>query len=331
MFTDLGYDCFAPGGYEVPGQEGEGIRPPLPDAPQHPDLVARLHEVRSERGEPGPAIDWGKAALHDDIIDWADAIIVHHFPEQWIGGQWERIKHKRVIWRTCGQSDPRLERVMTGYVREGLQVVRYSEAERRHFEKVGCFAGETTLIRFGKYPDDYGPWTGDGDWPPYVANITQDMPMRGEACGLQYYLAATDGLPARPAGKGSLVLPGGLGLLPYEEMLEYLAGARAYIYTGTRPASYTLGLLEANLSGVPTVVIGKRAWGGEWGGEDLWDMWGADAGSDKLDDPAHARKLLKGYLDEPEYARRAGERARQNCIKDHDVAVVGQQWREFLS
>ena len=42
MFTDLGFDCFAPGGYEVPGSEGEGIRPPLPDAPHHPDLVARL-------------------------------------------------------------------------------------------------------------------------------------------------------------------------------------------------------------------------------------------------------------------------------------------------
>jgi glycosyltransferase involved in cell wall biosynthesis len=166
---------------------------------------------------------------------------------------------------------------------------------------------------------------------PFVANLTQDMVMRGESCGLQYYLAATDGLPAMPAGKGSELLPGGIGILSYEGVHFYLAGARCYIYTGTRPASYTLGLLEANLSGVPTVVIGKRAWGGEWGGEDLWDMWGADAGWEKLNDPAYARKLLKRYLDDPELARRAGERARQNCIKDHDVAVVGQQWREFLA
>ena len=39
MFSDLGYDIFAPGGYEVPSRSGEGIRPPLPDAPHHPDFL----------------------------------------------------------------------------------------------------------------------------------------------------------------------------------------------------------------------------------------------------------------------------------------------------
>jgi hypothetical protein len=330
MFTDLGYDCFAPGGYEVPSRSGEGIRPPLPDAPHHPEFVELCERRRADNGEPGAAIDWAKAMIPDKVIEWADAIIVHHFPVQWIGGQWSRIKHKRVIWRTCGQSDPNLEGLMAGFVGEGLQVVRYSPAERRHFEKVGQFAGEDALIRFGKYPADYGPWDGDEGKPSYVANVTQDMVMRGEACGLQYYLAATDGLRAMPAGKGSELLPGGIGHLSYQGMIAYLRFARAYIYTGTRPASYTLGLLEANLSGVPTVVIGRRAWGGEWGGEDLWDMWGADVG-DKLDDPTYARKLLKVYLDDPELARLAGDRARRDCIAQHDVAVVGQQWREFLS
>src|SRR5690348_16714442 len=104
MFSDLGYDIFAPGGYEVPSRSGEGIRPPLPDAPHHPDFVALCQREREVHGEPGPAIDWAKAHIAPEIIDWADVIIVHHFPEQWIGGQWGRIRHKRVIWRTCGQS-----------------------------------------------------------------------------------------------------------------------------------------------------------------------------------------------------------------------------------
>jgi hypothetical protein len=198
MFHDLGFDVFCPGGYEDPRTGTEGIRPPLPEVPYHEDLAKRCREQREAFGEPGEAIDWAKARLHDDLIDWADAIIVHHFPRVWIGGQWDRIKHKRVIWRTCGQSDPNTEHVMALF--EGLEIVRYSPAERRYFESRGAWAGQTALIRFGKYPADYGPWTGED---AVVGNVTQNMADRGDATGLSFYLAATEGLPAKPAGPGS--------------------------------------------------------------------------------------------------------------------------------
>ena len=323
MFTDLGFDCFAPGGYEVPSRSGEGIRPSLPDAPHHPDLVARLQEVRVARGEPGPAIDWGKAALHDDIIDWADAIIVHHFPEQWIGGQWDRIRRKRVMWRTCGQSDPRLERVMEQYRPEGLEIVRYSPAERRYFEPRGAFAGEDALIRFGKYPADYGPWIGD---LAVVGNITQHMKQRGDACGYGFWQAATEGLPTRPAGAGSEEM-GGLGLLPYEAMLDYLRHIRAYLYTGTRPASYTLGLIEALLSGVPVISIGAEAWGAGWDGAELFEGhaiagWSSDPVADARDD-------LWGILSEG-FELSPPDWQRQRAISLFGIETVGQQWCEFL-
>lgn len=341
MFTDLGYDCFAPGGYEVPSASGEGIRPPLPDAPHHPELVERLHQVRAERGTPGPAIDWGKAALHDDIIDWADVIIVHHFPERWIGGQWLRIRHKRVIWRTCGQSDPRLERAMSYFRKEGLQVVRYSPAEERYFTHVGAWAGQDALIRFGKYPDDYGPHVGDEH---HVGNITQDMVARGDSCGLGFWREATRGLPAMPAGKGSEDLPGGLGHLTYEQMLDYLRHLRAYLYTGTRPASYTLGLIEAMLSGVPVVSIGPHAWGDPWDGARLFEA-GVDvtlnermAGDEMrsivapdmvCETPEKARRVLLRLLEYPLGSIPAMQRER--AIDLFGVERVGRQWQEFLS
>jgi len=355
MFTDLGFDCFAPGGYEVPGSEGEGIRPPLPGAPHHPDLVARLHEVRAERGEPGPAIDWGKAALHDDIIDWADVIIVHHFPEQWIAGQWDRIKHKRVIWRTCGQSNPQLERFMSGFAAgyvssERLQVVRYSPAERRHFEPMGVFAGEDALIRFGKYPDDYGPWTGE--WPG-VINITQHMAQRGDACGYGFWQEATRGLArptdaddgppppfALPLGPGSDAI-GGPGSRTYPEMLDWLRRARVYLYTGTRPASYTLGLIEAMLSGIPVISIGARAWGDPWGGADLFDAAAAQHGIEltrsvlaidqTFDDPVRARQAICDLLDYPDKAATISKAIRARAVAMFGIDTIGAQWREFLS
>lgn len=320
MFTDLGFDCFAPGGYEVPSRSGEGIRPALPDAPHHPELVERLNQTRAARGEPGPAIDWGKAALHDDIIDWADVIICHHFPEQWITGQWQRIKHKRVIWRTCGQSDPRLEWVMAPYRARGMQIVRYSPKER----SLGNFAGEDALIRFGKYPDDYGPWIGDN---PVIGNVTQHMKQRGDACGYSFWAAATEGLPVRPAGPGSEEI-GGLGSLDYPTMLEYLRHIRAYLYTGTRPASYTLGLIEAMLSGVPVVSIGPEAWGEGWGGKDLFE--GHQIALAVPHDPVGTNAVLQRWLDDRVDATRASQIQRRQAIDLFGVENVGPQWIEFL-
>jgi hypothetical protein len=320
MFTDLGFDVFCPGGYEVPGQAPEGIRPPLPDTPAHPDLVARLRETREARGEPGSAIDWGKAALHDDIIDWADAIIVHHFVDRWIGGQWDRIRGKRVIWRTCGQSDANLEAFMSAFRPEGLQIVRYSPKER----SLRNFAGEDALIRFGKYPSDYGPWIGDN---MVVGNVTQHMRQRGDACGYGFWTAATEGLPVAPVGPGSEEI-GGLGSLDYPAMLDYLAHLRTYLYTGTTPASYTLGLIEAMLAGVPVVSIGPEAWAGP---SELFEGSEIVDGSHAYAHVEAARRMLVRLLNwSDDMLRRDSDCMRQRAIDLFDVARVGPQWVEFL-
>src|SRR5688500_12147702 len=72
MFTDLGYNAFCPAGYQNPRDSGEGIRPPIPSAPYFPGLVAACEKVRREMGDPGQMIDWAKAHIPDEVIDWAD-------------------------------------------------------------------------------------------------------------------------------------------------------------------------------------------------------------------------------------------------------------------
>ncbi len=312
MFTDLGYDALSLGAYMDPAHPHVDIRPPLPDAPQHPDLAALVDAV------PGGQLA-AKEHLPDDVIDWADAIIVEHYPAQWIYRQWDRLRHKRVIWRTCGQSDAPLEDIMGVLRRQGLQIVRYSPAEERYFTKIGHWAGSDALIRFGKYPDDWSGWTGD---EPYIANVTQDMRGRGEWCGLSWYLSATEGLDARPAGHNSETLPGGVGLLSYDGMREYLRHARAYCYTGTMPAPYTLGLIEALMTGTPVVSIGAQAW---MGPADLFE--GHELAPYREERPDNARTLLADLLDEPD------ERSaiyRQHAIDLFGIEGVGAQWREFL-
>lgn len=311
MLHELGHDVFSIGAYIDPARPHVDARPALPQVPSHPELAALVGDQMA-----------AKEHLPEAIIDWADAIIVHHYPAQWVYRQWDRIRHKRVIWRTCGQSDVPLERIMGGLRRQGLQIVRYSPAEQVYFERQGEFAGVDALIRFGKEPSEWYGWTGS---EPYVANITQDMRGRGEWCGLSWYLAATEGLDARPGGQNSEALAGGLGTLSYDGMREYLRRARAYVYTGTHPASYTLGLIEALMTGVPVVSIGEQAWMGPW---DLFE--GADLSEYRQDDPALARLALDDFLRNPEMAQVVSARQRARAIETFGMDGVKAQWAAFL-
>lgn len=325
MFHHLGFDVFCPGGYANPARPGETLRPALPAVPYHAELATLCDIQRGKHSgeEPGRYIDWAKADLHPGLIEWADVIIVHHFVREWIGEQWPRIRHKRVVWRTCGQSDPTLELEMAPLHDDGLQIVRYSPAESRHFEAVGAFAGEDALIRFGKFPDDYGPWTGD---ERAVGNVTQNMLQRGDATGLGFWLQATKGLPARPAGPGSERLPGGVGALGYDAMREYLRGIRVYLYTGTTPAPYTLGLIEALMTGVPVISIGAEAWAGPPG---LFE--GAELAPWQIDTPEHAREVLPYFLDKDQAQALAESVAiREQAIKTFGIEKVGRDWLRFL-
>jgi len=319
MFSDAGYDAFSIGAYTDPAHTADDKRPALPEVPYHSDLAAYCERQREKHAGESTlwVVDWAKGDLHPTVIEWADAIIVHHFPIPWIVAQWPRLKHKRVIWRTCGQSDPALESYMAPL--RGLQIVRYSPRERIAFEKAGSFAGEDALIRFGKYPSDWHGWTGE---EAVVGNVTQDMADRADATNLAFYLAATKGLPAKPAGPGSEKLPGGIGALSYDDMRAYLRRIRAYLYTGTQPASYTLGLIEAMMTGVPVVSIGPK---GMWmpdlfEGHDLAAIYGNTA--------EQAGFHIAQVLHHPS----VGDwiRQRQRAIELFGIERISAEWRAFL-
>jgi glycosyltransferase involved in cell wall biosynthesis len=322
MLTDLGYDVFSIGGAydDVPF---EGKRPPL-DVPAYPELVEACHDQRAHMaaswGDPRHNIDWAKAQLAPDVLDWADTIIVHHFPESWIAGQWDRIKSKRVIWRTCGQSGPdgSTERVLAPLRAAGLQIVRYSPKE----VVLPDYAGHDEVIRFGKYPSDYGPWIGDDQ---VVGNVTQNMAQRGDACGLGTWLDLTLAVPTKPAGPGSEVLPNGVGALDYPAMLRYLQRLRAYLYTGTHPASYTLGLMEAMLSGVPVVA---PAW--DTGHLTLDSLYEAPRILPRRPSRDAVPGFLRACVEDYQFAREVGQECRSAALSLFDVAIVGPQWKAFL-
>ncbi len=319
LLSGIGADVFSVGGYIDPASPHDPKRPALPAAPFHPDLKAAVDRA----GGNGAA----QSKLPDELLDWADVIIYHHLLER-LMGQWHELRDwlkgtagRRVIWRTVGQSNPDLEAAMGMLRRDGLEIVRYSPDE----ERIPYYAGADALIRFYKDPDEWQGWTGD---TPAVLNITQNLKQRGAFCGYDFWERATADLPRIVAGPGSEVLDYGAGLVSEEDMKSFLRDCRVYLYTGTQPASYTLGLIEAMMTGIPVLSIGRS-----WMSINAWGpavFEAADLANLSFDDPDDARRMLRQLLADRDLAARWSARIRARAVALFGYESVAPGWARFL-
>lgn len=237
LLTDLGHDVFSNGAYLDPAGHISLPRPGIPKAIKW-EAMAKL------------AVDNPKTNLPTDMIEPFDAIIVMHTPE-FILGNWERMKHKRVIWRTIGQSTPSVEKRLAKARAEGLQVVRYSPKE----ELIDGYIGSDVLIRFYKDPGEYCGWIGDTD---EVVNFSQSLKGRGAFTHYEHIMGTIAGFNSKVYGEGNDDLgQWNGGRVSYRRQIDIMRKARAYVYGGTWPASYTLSFIEAWMLGLPVVAIGK--------------------------------------------------------------------------
>lgn len=326
LMHELGHEVLSLGAYLRPSRPGETrmLRPPLPQVPEHPALIEAI----------GPDVEAAKRHLPEEVIEWTDVLIVHHLEHAWLVPQWERLRDRmRVVWRTVGQSTHANEWLMGPLFRQGMEIVRYSPAEWNIPE----FAGATALIRFWMDPDE---WTGWNGRTPVVTNVTQDLYRRSLAddgglqpagqqwTSWQFWEMATRDLPRMPAGPGSETLDGGVGTLELPEMQRLLQDCRAYLYTGTQPASYTLGFIEALMTGIPLVSIGPRwhqimPYGpGMFEANLLARLWS--------DSASEAHGMLRRLLDDDAYAQDVSMAQRAAAIALFGKDRIKAQWAEFL-
>ena len=315
LLAELGYDVFSIGGYINPGKPHDPKRPPLPEVPYHPELQKVVDDLNTSDN-----LTAAKKHLPDELIDWADTIIVHHFEHTWLVPQWDRVKHKRVIWRTVGQSVEGNERMMAPLRREGLQIVRYSPKERN----IPGYAGEDALIRFYKDPQEWCGWTGE---MPQVINITQSLRQRDPYTNWGFWEQATKGLSRQALGPESQAI-GGPGEVSYSVMKRYLRESRVYLYTGTQPASYTLGLIEAMMTGIPVVSIGPSWMNVFPYGKLMFE--GHEIALGYSDDPTIAREMIAGYLEDHSAAMIASDLNRARAIELFGKDQIASQWKAFL-
>ena len=319
LLSGLGYNVASIGGYIDPANPHDPKRPPLPEIPCVPEVKAAVDAL----GTPDN-LGAAQANIPDAILDWLgdDGVIIYHHYLDRLYGQWPRILDwrrgaRRVIWRTVGQSVENNERQSAPYRAEGLEIVRYSPKERN----IPGYAGEDALIRFYKDPADYGGWTGEGE---YVLGFGQHYVQRDPWTNYRFFREATQGLPTRIVGPGSEVV-GGPGELTFDELRAELQRASVYLYTGTQPASYTLGLIEAMMTGTPVISMPASQFGIFPYGPELFEgpefvSWG---------DLEAVQALLRHRLadtDPSDYSARTRERAIELFGRDKAEAA----WKAYL-
>ena len=327
LLHELGHEVLSIGAYLDPAHPGDDKRPALPEVPFHADLAAVVSAAPCSPDMPDDHLWGAKDRLPDAVIDWGDIFIVHHCEWRWLaGGNFERLKAagKRVIWRTVGQSTHENELRMQTLRADGLEIVRYSPKERA----LPYYAGEDRIIRFWMDPDEWTGWTGND---VRVGNVTQDMRGRAAWTGWDWYAEFARYVPCYPAGPKSEQW-GGAGSLDYDGLKAYLRSMRAYVYTGTFPASYTLGLIEAAMTGVPIVAAGPARWGRDFSGlpygsalyeaHELVPLWS--------DDPYKAAQMANRLLHDADWAKAISTRQQEVAEALFGKAVIAAQWKEFL-
>lgn len=322
LFHELGHEVFSPGAYWQPSEENEDrMRPGLPQITYRQEWIDAYNKI----GQQHPGQD-GKYFLSRELVDQFDTIIIMHEPRM-IEANWENIKHKRVIWRTIGQSVAGIESKLRSYRAQGMQIVRYSPRE----DFIPGNIGSDALIRFYKDPEEYKGWTGE---EPYVINFTQHMQQRGSACGWDVFNRVTNGLPRKLFGPGNNQSGFGMGRVPHTQQLEALKKNRVYFYTGTQPASYTLNFIEAFMTGIPLVAVGPKYGDASiWRDHQLYEIHHLikDGVNGFVSDNENIlRRRIQMLLNDQGIAKVIGEAGRKEAIRHFGKDHIKASWKAFL-
>lgn len=317
MLTEMGHEVYSlHGAYSEPTTPCSK-RPAIPD--MHFSKRLRADEL---------AIQCSREHMLPQLLDLFDLVWFMHAP-QFVISNWENLRGRNVVWRSIGQSVPGVEHSLAQARAEGLKIVRYSPAESR----IPGFVGSDAMIRFGKEVDEYSGWTGGGG---NVVNFTQSLKERGTHCAFNVLDQVAKRLPNfRVYGPGNDELPYSGGCLSSEDLIHTMRTCEAYIATGTHPASYTLNVMEAMLTGAPMIVAGDSIGQPYVSGypQSTYEMaeliTHCEDGiiANTPNEFINAANLISNNR---EVAEALSERGRAKAIELFGMETIKAQWAEFL-
>ena len=319
LFAELGHEVYSLGAYTQPGGDSHRKRPSL-DLPYDPHFIELALQYPAER-------------LHPEQLAGVDIAIIMHKPEllkhNWPLFKSELIdKGKRVIWRSIGQSIPRVEDKLRPMRNEGLEIVRYSPTE----DTIEGNVGSDAMIRFYKDPEEYNGWTGSDR---RVVNFTQSMKQRRDHCGYDIWSQTTQVLPRVVYGPGNEDLGKSWGgMLTYEEQMRAFRAGRVYFYHGTYPASYTLSFIEAMMTGMPIVAVGPiHGNGSMFNRQQTYEIPDfIDTGLNGYcgDNAGYLTSAMQEMLIDHDKAAAIGQFGRARAIELFGKAKIKSEWENYL-
>uniref|UniRef100_A0A6H1ZD44 Putative glycosyltransferase n=1 Tax=viral metagenome TaxID=1070528 RepID=A0A6H1ZD44_9ZZZZ len=314
LFHEMGIDVFSHGGYCNPTDPSMDPKRPMLNIPYYPELCLLA------KGS-------SKEAIAPELFEWAD-IIMYMGMSHWVRANWNAMQGKRVIWRSIGQSAPAIEQELAELQSMGMEIVRYSPAER----EIPGYAGDgVTTIRFYKDPEEFGGWHGT---MPQIISVGQMVKHRDHYCGLTWYERATEGLCRAlygPHNSDIDTMP--TALLSYGALKDVLRKNRAFFYTGTFPAPYTLGFVEAWVMGIPVVAIGPGLRNHHFSHHQSYEI--PDLIEDGVtgywsDDIDKLHSVISGLLNNHALAQQIGAAGRAVAIPLFGKETVMAQWKRIL-
>jgi glycosyltransferase involved in cell wall biosynthesis len=310
LFSDMpNVTAMSPGSYWKPSK-GCRLRPGL-------DLDVPASWVKQWNMMPVPPGQDHKNHISEEAVEPFDVIVVMH-QYQYILNNLDVFKGKHVIWRDIGQAPPCHEVKYLKQLKDhGVKIVRYWEGfqGREHYQ------GHDAIIPFGKYQEDFEPWSGS---LLKVAAIANNFRTRAKVCRKKCWDIATHKVSRRLYGKGNAGIDGNAGCPKYADLIRALSDHRSFWYGGTCPAPYTLGLMEAMFTGVPVFSVKAPGWETALPGL---------LGADQLCDDSHQlNDLLKRSLgDDVEWLQQISDKQVQTARDVFGADKVRSQWQELLS
>lgn len=317
-------DVFSMGAYTNPTQSGDYKRSVIPKG----KFNVHLYDV---------AMQCDKDNIHPELLQWADMCVMMHnsaLPQQreqqrWLVRNWQAFKDNnvKVIWRSIGQSTPSIEEELMRYKMVGLKIIRYSPLE----EKLPNYAGSDALIRFAKDDTEFCSWDGARQ---QVISIGQSIKKRGQHLGFPILEKVFAGFQGKIYGTDNEDLGDLFGGSPsYEELKSVLRENRVFFYFGTIPAPYTLSFIEAMMTGIPVVAVGRGLRNMspyDWPNYEVPDIIVNGVNGYVSDNVDELRAYVKLLLEDGELAKRIGEAGRKTAIELFGKRQRMQEWSDAL-
>jgi glycosyltransferase involved in cell wall biosynthesis len=317
LFNELGIKSFCCGGAYTFNDPGSS-RPKIENFIIDGSDVEAWHKMNSLCDEDS------KLHLTKEFVDRFDIIYVMH--PRWIDCNWDAIKHKLVVWRTIGQSDRDVERVISKY-RSRLKIIRYSPKERM----IPGYCGEDCLIRFSKRKEEYSNWTGD---KKRLITVAQSMKDRHEHCCWNQFEMLSKTFPTTLFGNNNSASKLWNGKnLSYDELYDVYRKHRVFFYGSTIPASYTLAFIEAFMTGIPIVSVSNELGNFKWlqNTFEIPEIIENGVNGYCSDTIGDLKKYIQMLLENYSLAKKISKNARKMAIKLFDEEHIKPQWNDFFN